>query len=430
MPAGNILDPFRDLGAAFDNLRLESGDTIYLRAGTHPLTRDITFDTNNVTIRPYTGEHAVIDMNGYDLTITGSSVQMRDLEIIDTSSARNALGVIEVHGPSFKLTNCLLHDFGQVGWWEQATNSEIYGCLFYNMGLQGSTLAHACYMQNTTGTKTFKNNIVMPTFSEYGIHAYAENGGLDGFDFDGIIHVGDYWLVGGGQAFNNIEVQNSITYKSDFRIGYLLAVENGSINIHDCNFAGYLQCLSIGTWTMQNNRFKAMSARSDRGILSINWNTGQTHSETIDNNIYEIPASSGTSYSVQGTGLTFTQWQGLGYDTNGTYTYSDTGTDLVIVQSNSYDNDRAHIAVRNWSQAASVDVNLSTLSLTNGRDYILRQAQDPLVDTVEFTYNSASPTLTIDMQAASHSVAIPTNQVSALFATTFPEFGAFTIEAA
>jgi hypothetical protein len=422
---GTIVNPFATLNTALDDARLEAGDTIYLRAGTHTLTTDATLDTASVTLRPYGSEKAIINLNGHDLTITGDNVILRDVEIKDTPTApRTDAGELTVSGSGAKVLNCLIHDVIQVGWWSNAPDSEINGCLLWNIGATGDllNLRHSIYAQNTTGTKLLKNTIVVPGFSHIGINAYGSDVALvNNFTFDGVVHVGKRWQIGGNAPFDGCAVTACMTYGTLLRIGYTAETVNGDIAITDSDLSGSCNFISVGEATLTGNRLYGMAGEQFGW-----WTYPETHSETINNNTYEHPENQTSPWTVSGTGKTWAQWQALGYDADSTYTPSTPGTDRVVVRGNDYDDDRGMVVIYNWSQAESVEVDLSSLPLTVGRTYLLRQALDPLGDTAQFAYTEAA--LVVDMKAASHSVAIPAGHNVVLCDTTFPTFGAFVVE--
>jgi len=128
---------------------------------------------------------------------------------------------------------------------------------------------------------------------------------------------------------------------------------------------------------------------------------------------------------------TLADWQTLtGWDRAGTRA-KPPAPDAVYVWPNEWaavSRRKGLIVVCNDSGAESVTVDLSAAKLTAGAKYVLRQAQDPLVDVTAITYDGKL--LTLDMRAASHSVAVPFAHTATIDATTFPLFGAFVIEAA
>src|SRR5690606_24877519 len=87
MADGSIVDPFTDLATAFENPRLKSGHTIYLRQGTHLLSKLTEHTVAGVTVRSYPGELAVIDCGAFDLVLN-ASVDLRDLTVTSSVTTR------------------------------------------------------------------------------------------------------------------------------------------------------------------------------------------------------------------------------------------------------------------------------------------------------------------------------------------------------
>ena len=109
-------------------------------------------------------------------------------------------------------------------------------------------------------------------------------------------------------------------------------------------------------------------------------------------------------------------------------TYLSNVPDAVIVRANEYETDRANVAVLNGSEAESVTVDLSVVTgLSAGDSVSVRNVQDYFTDIQTLTL-TAGETVTVDMRAASHTVASPVNHAAP--ATTFPVYGAFVIEKA
>lgn len=432
-----LIDSTSDFAAALASERLLPGDTLLLRGGVYRGQFVASLcGTPDAPIRVLPFEQERVTIEG-GLWIQGSDTHWHGLDIhgdwnaYPRSTTEN-INELRIDGVRTRLANCVIHDVSQVGFWMPAIDAELHGCLFYNCGTSGTRarLRHTLYAQNEAGVKRITNCIFLPGFSEYGIHAYAENGVVNGFVFDGVVHVGKRWQIGGKVPFDNIEIRSSYTYKTDLRLGYNLIAENGSVLLEGNNFGGFLQLLNVGKWKMKQNIFHAMSERSNRTILSANWNDTIQHEELIDENIYHIPALTGTSFSVQGTGHTFRKWQERGYDKRGFYRYGSNGIDGVYIQPDRYNDERAQIIIRNWSQAPLVEIPLKSLPLVDRRKYALRSVLDYDRDITTFVFHADAPYLTIEMLPTSHTIAVPIGYDRPVTETTFPEFAAFILEPA
>ncbi len=101
------------------------------------------------------------------------------------------------------MINMIVHDTSQgVSAAEAATDGRIYGCLFYYNGYQAPDRGHGhgIYAQNLGSTsKPIYDNIIFQQFG-WGIHAYAEGGHLDNFDFQGNISFNNGGLSGSWHA--------------------------------------------------------------------------------------------------------------------------------------------------------------------------------------------------------------------------------------
>ena len=164
---GSLADPVTLANAIFQSRSpARSGDTLWLRGGTYrgPFQAYLYgLASNPITIRQYPGERAIIDGNGspdVTLYIYGGGTVWRDIEVVNSSTARGA-GVgrpagIYVEGFSTKLINCVVHDVGLgIGFWAAATDSEMSGCLIYNIGFEKSDNTgngHSVYSANDVGT--------------------------------------------------------------------------------------------------------------------------------------------------------------------------------------------------------------------------------------------------------------------------------------
>jgi len=125
----------------------------------------------------------------------------------------------------------------------------------------------------------------------------------------------------------------------------------------------------------------------------------------------------------------FAAWKTrTGYDANSTYKNALPTANYVIVRPNQYDDNRANITLYNWQNLSTVTVDTSMLGANGwvaGDTFELRSAQDYFNDVASGTYNGSS--VTINMGAAAHSVALPLGSNTALGANTFPRFGAFVL---
>ena len=396
---GTIDNPF-DLATALTSGRVGAGDTLLLRGGTYAgdFTASISgTPAQRIEIKPYPGESPVIDGSltiiGQQLTVNG--IEVKNTSWVDRISAEAGSSPaditqkfgISVHNIGNKVINCKVHN-AKIGIYidDAADDFELYGCTFWDNGWIGpdESHGHTIYFHGKNLLRTVSNCISMQDFSDIGLHIYNANSIINHL-IENNIHATRRVVIGSNYGnTQNIAVRNNCFYGETFRAGYTVeAKTNSGLSV-------------IGNYIAQN---LGLYGFQDAAL------TGNVFELGVDLSI-EYPGSY-TPYTLDNT-------------------FSESGADRVVIYPNKYDNGRASLAIYNYSLAESVTVDLSALPLTVGRTYKLCQAQNPLVDIVTFVYNG-SP-ISVDMQAASHSMSIPIGHNVALEGTTFPRFGAFIIE--
>lgn len=193
-----------------------------------------------IVIRGEKGKRVTLD-GGLETQAPASYLWIRDLELI-VSEPRPAApvdfekeGYQGIHRPwgglnvsvgtGCKYINLVIHDNSQgVSFFTPNTDSELYGCLIYDNGWEGTQRGHGhgTYTQNQTGTKTISDNIYTKGFG-YAMHAYGSSGAyIDNYLFEGnIVYNAGKFLVGGGRPSNNIKVLDNYFYNINMQIGYL-----------------------------------------------------------------------------------------------------------------------------------------------------------------------------------------------------------------
>lgn len=222
-------------------------------------------------------------------------------------------------------------------------------------------------------------------------------------------------------------VIGNYSYGTRFAIGYSND-ENGTILLQNNYFANSSSApLQWSKWGAFNVSSNTLYGAASKDVLIYIPPSNPT-SQVWDGNTYYTDKVN--PFEVNGVGWkTFSEWKSYtGFDAASTVS-SGSPADTTFVYANQYasiSRRKGLVVIYNWSGADSVNVNLASLGLTNGQIYKLRQATDPLSDTMQFTY-SGSP-VAVDMRASSHSVAKPIAHTSALLDTTFPTFGAFVVD--
>lgn len=410
--SGAINSPW-DLQTALNHpAAVKPGDTIWLRGGRYIglFTSWLNGAQNApITLRNYAGERATIDSassatSGAALTVNGSWTWFWGIEVMNSYPVRQLQSTgsygrvsgIEIYGPNTRFINMVSHDNGGgFGFWQGADNSEIYGCLIYDNGFDGSDRGHghSIYAQNRYTTKWIRDNIFFNAFS-YGIHIYGSSAAyLDNFWIEGNIAfnngilswygVTDNILIGGENIAQNETVLNNYTYfnTSLDRGGNTLGYDAGcnGLNAQGNYFMGATAALRFNCTnaTMTGNTFY--------GAIS-----GFAASQFPNNAYY---------YSTRGTGT------------------------RVYVRPNQYEAGRANIVIYNWENLSSAAVDLSNI-LAVGDNYEIRDAQNFYGGPVASgTYTGG----TVNVPMILTSVAVPVGNVTVPPVHTPPEFGAFVL---
>lgn len=414
------------------------GTTVTLQAGTYS---DITGTINAfgtveypVTIKPEVGAHVILDFSN-DFYINGSDVIFDGTDgkfelMTDAWTGDRFLGSQNfdagVFGSRSKLINCILHDFGNVGYWSTSTGAEMYGCLIYNIGRGNGSQGHPLYTQNNIGTKEIRNNIFIQTFnSAFTMHLYGSGSStLKGYIFDKNITLDGRFLCGSaGSPVEDVEITNCIhagTGQMEIgQIGLADPLHNG-IKINDNKFWGTTFQVKRGTdFEILDNEFDGSALTTvviNNTVLPMN----------IDGNVYQYGASEPSNkWQFEAVNYTtFAAWKaGTGFDLTGSYT-SGTIPDSYVVIPNTVDTRRASIAIKNLSEASTVSVDLSTVTgLVIGQRYTLLNAQNP-EEYLDFNYTGAA--VEIPMTGWTVSQPIGTNAgTMPPKASTFPAHGYF-----
>lgn len=409
---GSIKRPW-DLQTALNQPGVQPGDTIWLRGGTYSgsyIARLNGTPTSPIIVRQYAGERATIDGGSKNenegiLVARGSYAWYWGFEIMSSEPTRSTTEsgsnptlitrsdavLIDQNAkhPGLKFINLVVHDARQgFGFWKEAEDGEIYGCLIYYNGWEAPDRGHGhgIYTQNQTGTKKIIDNIFFSGFS-HGIHVYGSaSAPLDNYDIEGNTTFdagnlsaigGRNLLLGGGSVAHNPIVKDNLMYRAvspsdDFNLGYSGGCANATVTgNYVASVTAFVNCVPS---ILTDNTFY--------GSIS-----GLTESQFVAN----------TYLSARPTGM------------------------KVFVRPNAYEPGRANITVYNWDGAESVDVDASEI-LTVGDLYEVRNAQDFFGAPVSSgTYSGGSLTLPLkDLTMATpvgHAAPAPSG----------PEFNAFIL---
>jgi hypothetical protein len=352
---------------------------------------------------------AIIDgglrIDGSDQTWIGLEVMRSDwsTRVLTTTIADPTRHGINIFGARTKIINCAVHDTAEgIDAWITAVDAEIYGCLIYNNGWKDSTgkgRGHALYIQNDQGTKRIRNNIILPGYSGYGIHAYGSAGKLTGFLFEGNTHVNQTWLVGGGQPVDRTTLDGNIVWGSTIDLGLWGNTTNKAITVTNNLIASTLLMSGFQSARVEDNTFTWMS---DQARLSAPgaylWDENTYHCQYAT-----CPIQFNASVNAQ-------TWQATtGRDGASSFLYG-AKLNKTIVLPNEYDSTRSAVVIMNQSGAASVVAPVSG-TYTN--------AQNPAESV---TLTKGAP-----LSMTGWTAATPIGATAPLRAHTFPYFGVFQV---
>ena len=303
-------------------------------------------------------------------------------------------------GVGIKIINMVIHNCLQgIGLWQDATNSEAYGNLVYYNGWNApnQSWGHGIYSQNVAPSRrTIRDNIFYANYG-YNIHLYAESAHLDNHTIDGNIVFWDgaaaspagdgaSMTMGGGASATGNSVTNNAFYGFP---GYgVLDFSRGNQNV-----------------TMTGNMSGVPGG--NRGDVYLE---NQTGTVTVTGNKFYGGLFQPSNYATL-------------YPSNSWYKSPGAAPSgsWILVRPNAYEAGRGHVAIFNWSHAASVSVDLSSV-LSVGSTYEIRNAQN-FFGTPVLTGTYAGGTVSIPMAASS--VETPTG--AAAPNPTGPEFNAFVV---
>lgn len=380
--------------------KVKSGDTIWLRGGTYKgnfSSRLSGSEGQPILLGQLADERATIDGS---LTVQGAWAIYWGFEVLDSDPDRTKerpTGV-EVFGAHTKLINLIVHDCGNgIAAWSPASDAEVYGNIVYNNGYQTSPdergHGHALYTQNEEGTKLIRENVMFNQYG-WGIHAYTEEGEINGFLFEGNASFNngaptaqgaryDNILVGGERPAARITLDSNYTYqtldspdaKPSVRLHYG-STNNQDLTVRNNHFVGSSLAASVRDWqsvTMTGNFFY-----SPKRLLEVGLPPGVlAASYTWDRNTYLQGRGAG-AFNFQDDPLDFAGWQrATGFDRNSRWLNNPQGRPEgveVFVRPNRYEAGRAHVIVYNWDLKESVEVSPGGV-LPVGAKYEVRDAQ-------------------------------------------------------
>ncbi|MFN2632227.1 MAG: right-handed parallel beta-helix repeat-containing protein [Thermoanaerobaculia bacterium] len=411
---GSIGNPWNLQTALSQPAAVKPGDTIWVRGGTYTGGVGWAYSFSStlkgaaglpISVRQYPGERATIDGRGavYGALLVQYSAWtlFQNLEITDSDVARSPLtsGLWVRDSNNIKFINMVVHDLpGQgIGFWQENSDSEIYGTLIYYNGVDFQE--HGIYTGNQVGTKRISDNIIF-TNAGYGVHGYASTatGYENNIRIEGNIAFDNGLLVPGAPPQGNILIGTT-------------SASSPAANPAIFNNATYHRTINMGAGSQEFGYVNGCTLPLVSGnyfVGETRWANCTTNASITGNTFY------GNQVSYSGplpSASTFP---------SNVYTTSRPTGFRVVVRGNQYEAGRANVAVYNWGLASSVNVDLSGV-VAAGASYEIRDAQNFFGPPVRSGVY-AGGTVSLPMNGGSVSpVAYP------LPIPTGPEFKAFVI---
>jgi hypothetical protein len=410
-----------DLASALDGRRVKPGSTVWLRGGIYrgPFTSLLTGTADApITVRSAAGERAVVAddrerADGGTLNVKGAWTIYRDFDVTNTNENRGhavafrPMG-LEVQAPHTRFINLAIYDTGMgFGFWKESVDAELYGNVIFNSGSENTTAdlrhGHGIYLQNETGTKLIRENIIVNQFG-FGIHAYPNPGGQVGMHFEGnvIANSGAANPPGNWSRYDNllvsayrpyqadrIELIDNFTYlprreklrnrfpDANVCLGCTDPQQHKSIVVRGNYFAGGAPVAIVAGWqtlTMRDNTFVGRDGMAGAAVPPSGSRWDWDHNTYIGTGAAATP----DRLFILGTKLlTSSEWTKAGFDRDSTFRPEPPTGVQVFVRPNAEEAGRAHIIVYNWDLAARASVDLRKV-LTRGARYEVVNAMDYL----------------------------------------------------
>lgn len=392
---GSVAKPWDLQTALRQPEAVKPGDTIWLHGGTYDGAFTSTLkgaDDKPVIVRQALGEHAILDAGdrremALSIAEGGGNAWYWGFEILNSAKtyATGAEGritrssAVYVRAPRIKLVNLVLHDTGMgCGFWAEAPDSEMYGCLSYFNGY--SNLDHGLYTQNETGKKRIADNILFCNAS-YGIHCYATAGFLNNFTFEGNIAFNNGGLYRDTYGCNIILGAAEKVAENDTLIGNYTYFSPRVPKAKGSNVFGY--SAGCDNLVLRGNYF---ITESDRAV----WFRNCKIAEMKDNVFYGRVAE-----PIPGVEAQFGDFDISKYPDNTYHNATNKPTGVwTFVRPNEYEKGRANIVIYNWDMKDAVEVDLAKSGLAVGEKYEIRDAQNYTGDPVlTGTYDGKPVTL-------------------------------------
>lgn len=446
---GRVNDPFTDLKTALENVKIKSGHTVYLRAGTHHLTANTTMPGAGATVYPFPGEQAVIDMTGAQvadgngdaataqnaLTLTGAATRFQDVYITSypltrVTPARGTypLGMgrfwISAASPTegsgyASLKRCIISNVIDVASYTSNAGGVVAeDCIVFDTGWDATSEGDGehFYSQNASASpqKIFRRCLFGRSYG-LAVQLYAESSPQNWhYLFEDITYLATMY-ASAGQERNDVTYRRLLAWKSWISLGGG-DTANTDLVVEDCVVAGNsINVSSSDGTTITGNTVVRLDGVGEMGI-------GLAQGAiTVDNNHYYGNVVLKYDNAIK----TWAEWQTLGFDANGTYSADlPTVNAVYVVPSDGAGHVLGQVTIYNWEQDNIVAIDLAALGVTNGQSVVLRSIDDPLGDVRTATVSGTS--VSVDM--TTRTVSVPHGASESLTPALDIRFGAWRVE--
>jgi hypothetical protein len=233
-------------------------------------------------------------------------------------------------------------------------------------------------------------------------------------------------LLGGTTPAQNIAFTNNHTYSpgtsnTNSRFGYSTTA-NQNLTATGNYFINGGPTLNLNHWSnltfTGNLNYATGTSINDSSLTST-----EIGAWIFNNNSYYFTGS-GSPFVDQLGSRSFTQWKtDTGFDTASTFS-SSTPPDTVVIRANAYERGRANIIVYNWSNANSVNLDLSLAGLLAGDSYEIRDVQNYFGTPVASgTYSGG----TVSVPTTASAVANPTDSARQKLSHTSKSYNVWVV---
>jgi len=435
---GSLSRPWDIITALSHPRTVRPGDTIWLKGGRYPLHATLVSSLRGaagapITVRQMPQERATIDCaaamqggtGGECLLLRGDHTWYWGFEIMSSNPLRwtftpgspadpRGIGIHSQAGVGTKLINLIVHDVGTTLFESRPSGIEITGMIAYNTGWDAPDRSHGpgFYIRNRSAwpTKILRDNILFQHYRQ----------ALQGFgSFDNVF---SNFLVEGDVLFNN-----GIGADGFHRNLMFGNVNTGHVNnVFLNNYTYYPPGGKLGSnmFAPADGGCRGLLLRGnvfahgvDREAIQVN----HCRDVVIEDNLFQ----GGTSFSEPRGKDIFGAAFERRFPANQFFKQEDAPPrgSLVVVRSNPYERNRAHIIIYNWEERCEVGIDLAELGIPAGARYELRSVQDYFGERLVGIYQGRK--LTVPMNG--WTAAKPIGDYNGELPASLPHFGVFVL---